>query len=120
MDLVERALARSGARTAPAALFTHEAKRLEPGLIEAAERLGLPLVFLDQARLREASPRAVTTSAKVMALFTLPSIAETAALAGAGPGADLLVPRISAAGASCAVAGVCPGEANAAAKGRDL
>ena len=40
-----------------------------------------------------------------MALFGLPSIAETAALAGAGPSSVLLLARMSEGGASCAIAG---------------
>ena len=119
LALVRRAVARAASEGAQAELFTHEAKRFEPGLIEAAERLGLPLVFLDQTRLGAASPGAATTSAKVMTLFALPSIAETAALAGAGAGAELLVSRISSAGASCAVARARSGEADAVSRRRD-
>ena len=117
--LVGRAMARAACEDAPVGLFTHEAKRFEPGLIEAAERLGLPLIFLDQARLGAASPDAATTSAKVMTLFALPSIAETAALAGAGVGAELLISRISSAGASCAIARARSGEADAVSRRRD-
>jgi cobalt-precorrin 5A hydrolase len=40
-----------------------------------------------------------------MAMFGLPSIAEAAALAGAGPSSVLLVARMSDGGASCAIAG---------------
>jgi len=103
--LVQSALARAGRADAQASLFTHIDKASEPGLREAAEKLALPLVFLDAATLRQASPRAATSSPRVMALFGLPSIAETAALAGAGPDAVLLAPRMSEAGASCAIAG---------------
>jgi cobalt-precorrin 5A hydrolase len=90
---------------ASACLFTHEAKKCEAGLADAAKALGLPLVFLEPEVLRQASLRAVTRSSKVMALFGLPSIAETAALAGAGPSSVLLVTRMSDGGASCAIAG---------------
>ncbi len=93
------------ARAAPAALFTHEAKKSEAGLADAAKALGLPLVFLEAEVLRQASLRAATNSPRVMAMFGLPSIAEAAALAGAGPSSVLLVARISNGGASCAVAG---------------
>jgi cobalt-precorrin 5A hydrolase len=107
--LVRRALERAecdGAQreNTTAAIFTHQAKRIEAGLFAAAAELALPLVFLDEESLRAAAPRAASKSEKVMALFDLPSIAETAALAGAGAGATLLAPRISAAGVSCAVA----------------
>jgi cobalt-precorrin 5A hydrolase len=102
--LVRRALARAGCEGATAMIFTHPAKRAEAGLEEAANRLNLPLVFLDPEEMRKAADRAATRSGVVMALFNLPSIAETAALAGAGAGARLIAPRISAAGASCAIA----------------
>jgi cobalt-precorrin 5A hydrolase len=102
--LVRRALEQAGRDTATAAIFTHQAKRFEAGLFAAAAELEMPLVFLDSESLRAAAPMAAMRSEKVMALFDLPSIAETAALAGAGEGAALLAPRISAAGVSCAIA----------------
>jgi cobalt-precorrin 5A hydrolase len=103
--LVGRALTAASCTGASAGLFTHEAKKNEPGLADAAKALGLPLVFLDGQVLRQASLRAATNSPRVMALFGLPSIAETAALAGAGPSSVLLVRRMSNGGASCAIAG---------------
>jgi cobalt-precorrin 5A hydrolase len=103
--LVARAIAAGSCADASACLFTHAAKQTEPGLADAAKALGLPLVFLEAEVLRRASLRAATSSPKVMALFGLPSIAETAALAGAGPSSVLLVARMSDGGASCAIAG---------------
>jgi cobalt-precorrin 5A hydrolase len=103
--LVRRALAAIDGAGAQASLFSHADKKDEAGLRDAAQELGFPLVFLDAETLRLTSPRAATKSAKVMAIFGLPSIAETAALAGAGPSSVLLLPRMSQAGASCAIAG---------------
>jgi cobalt-precorrin 5A hydrolase len=103
--LVERAIAAASCAVAPAALFTHEAKKSEAGLESAAKALGLPLVFLEGQVLRQASLRAATNSPRVMAMFGLPSIAEAAALAGAGPSSILLVARMSDGRASCAIAG---------------
>ena len=103
--LVARAMAAASCTGMDARLFTHAAKKKEPGLADAAKALGLPLVFLDGQVLRQASLRAATNSPRVMALFGLPSIAETAALAGAGPSSVLLVRRMSNGGASCAIAG---------------
>jgi len=103
--LVERAIAAAACAGTPAALFTHEAKKSEAGLACATEALGLPLVFLDGQVLRPASLRAATNSPTVIAMFGLPSIAEAAALAGAGPSSVLLVARMSNGGASCAIAG---------------
>jgi cobalt-precorrin 5A hydrolase len=71
----------------------------------AAKALGLPLVFLDGQVLRNASLRAGTNSPRVMSMFGLPSIAEAATLAGAGPFFALLVTPMSDGGASCAIAG---------------
>lgn len=104
VDLVRRALEEAARPGAPAGLFTHAAKMGEKGLMEAAATLGLPLVFLPIELLRQTSGRAATRSPKVEALFDLPSIAETAALAGAGAGARLILPRRNGAGASCALA----------------
>jgi cobalt-precorrin 5A hydrolase len=103
--LVERAIAAAACAVTPAALFTHEAKRSEVGLATAAKALGLPLVFLDAQVLRQASLRVASYSPRVMVMFGLPSIAEAAALAGAGPSSVLLVARMSDGGASCAIAG---------------
>ncbi|VFU08973.1 cobalamin biosynthesis protein [Methylocella tundrae] len=102
--LVRRAIARAHCEGSAAALYSHQAKDLEPGLIEAAAKLEMPLVFLDPKLLDEAAPRAVTRSEKVIDMFGLPSIAETAALAGAGAGAELILARISDSCASCAIA----------------
>ncbi len=103
--LVERAIAAASCAGAPATLFTHEAKKSEASLANAVKALGLPLVFLDFQVLRQASFRAAANSPRVMAMFGLPSIAEAAALAGAGPSSVLLVARMSDGGACCAIAG---------------
>ncbi len=103
--LVERAIAAAACAGMQASLFTHKAKYSERGLAGAAKALGLPLVFLETEVLRQASLRAATNSPRVMEMFGLPSIAEAAALAGAGPSSVLLVARMSDGGASCAIAG---------------
>lgn len=92
----------------PTGLFTVAAKRGEPGLAEAASHLGLPLVFLDQAVLALVVGEARSCSRRVEEMFGLPSVAETAALAGAGQGAVLLVPRRASATATCAIAASAP------------
>jgi cobalt-precorrin 5A hydrolase len=85
-------------------IFTSEAKREEKGLAEAAATLGMKLVFLPRAKLEAAAPRCTTRSTRVEALIGLPSLAEAAALAGAGEGSRLVLQRISEGGASCAMA----------------
>ncbi|PSC06685.1 cobalamin biosynthesis protein CobE [Alsobacter soli] len=104
--LIRRALADPAlAGAGMMAVFTTIEKQSEPGIAAAAAALSLPLVYLPRAALEAVAPSAQTRSERVVELFGVPSVAETAALAGAGPGARLLVPRISADGASCAVAG---------------
>ena len=91
-------------RAGRAALFTAVEKQGEAGLREAASQLAMPIVFLPKAALEAQSDKAETRSARVVQLFGVPSLAETAALAGAGAGSELIVPRISADGVTCAVA----------------
>ncbi len=88
----------------PAGLYTAEGKRGELAFVRAAARLGLPLVYLPRGALEAVAPHAMTTSARVLALFGVSSLAETAALAGAGPGSHLVLARISADGVTCAIA----------------
>lgn len=86
-------------------LATSEAKSHEPGLRQAAASLGLALEPVPQAVLLAAAPRCLTHSARVLAETGVPSLAEAAALASAGPGAVLLGPRVAVARAvTCALA----------------
>jgi cobalt-precorrin 5A hydrolase len=75
-----------------------------PALDAAAARLGLPLYRHDAAALAAVAARVKSHSAQVAARFGVGSVAEAAALAGAGEGSRLLVPKFSAEGVSCAVA----------------
>jgi cobalt-precorrin 5A hydrolase len=86
-------------------LFTIRDKEGELGLIATADRLGLPLVFLSHDALLEQAPFIHTRSLRAEGLFGVPSVAEASALAGAGAGAVLIVPRIAGQGATCAIAG---------------
>ena len=94
----------AGLDRANAHLFTLEAKQTEPGLHEAAALLGLSLAFLPLADLDAALPGVSIRSARVERAVGVASVAEAAALAGAGPGARLLVSRRMLAGATCAIA----------------
>jgi cobalt-precorrin 5A hydrolase len=86
------------------ALAIGEGKRAEAGIMAAAERLGLPIVLVGAEALAAAAPRALSRSARVEALLGLPSLAETAALAAAGPASRLLGPRLAVGRVACAVA----------------
>ena len=85
-------------------MATAASKREENGIAAAASARGLPLVFVDQADLEIASARGATWSQRVLALAGVPSVAEAAALAAAGPKARLLLPRIVVGPATCALA----------------
>jgi cobalt-precorrin 5A hydrolase len=93
-------------RAGRAALFTAVEKQGEAGLREAASILAMPLVFLPKTALAGSADKVQTHSERVVQLFGVPSLAETAALAGAGAGAELIVTRISSDGVTCAVAAV--------------
>jgi cobalt-precorrin 5A hydrolase len=102
--LVRRALERCEESAKPKSLFAMAGKETQVALYEAAAALGLPLVFLPREKLIARSDEAVTRSERVIALFGVPSVAETAALAGAGANAKLVVPRMAAGGVTCAIA----------------
>ena len=71
-------------------LFTIEDKRGEAGIAEAAQALGMELVFLSREALRDAMPRTRTRSMRAQARFGVASVAEASALAGGGPNAALI------------------------------
>ena len=75
-----------------------------PALEAAAATLGLPLIRHDAAALAACADRVLTHSPRVQAKFGIGSVAEAAALAGAGEGARLIVRKFSADGVSCAAA----------------
>ena len=78
-------------------LFAPAFKQGGAGLTEAAGLLGVPLVLMPEAAMKNAEPRAVTRSERVVTLTGLGSVAETAALAGAGSQSRLLRARIASA-----------------------
>ncbi|WP_400766306.1 cobalamin biosynthesis protein [Methylosinus sporium] len=86
------------------ALFTIESKRGENGLHDAARLLNLPLVFLPLDTLLARKGELLTRSPRVEALTGVGSVAEAAALVGAGAGSRLLGPRLGSAGLTCAIA----------------
>jgi cobalt-precorrin 5A hydrolase len=105
--LVLRALGRAPA-TSLLGLFTLIDKQGEPGLTEAAARLGFAISYLSRDALRAREADIQTRSAMAENLFDVPSVAEAAALAGAGPRSVLIVSRIAEGGATCAIAGAAP------------
>lgn len=92
------------------ALYTADFKATEAGLLGASELLAKPLVPLPLEQLKAHAGAALTASPRVSELFGVPSVAETAALAGAstfarcGAQSRLLGPRHVSGDATCALA----------------
>jgi cobalt-precorrin 5A hydrolase len=87
-------------------LAVAEFKASEPGLHAAARHLGLPLVLVDGMALSAAQERCVTRSGHAAQAVGVASVAEGCALAAAGTGSRLVLPRIAFGGATCALAEV--------------
>ncbi len=79
-------------------------KGAEPGVFAAAATLGIGLVLIPQNALETESPRTLTRSARSLAEMNVHSVAEAAALAGAGANSRLLGARIVAGPVTCALA----------------
>ena len=95
---------RAAGREAADRLATIPRRAEEPGLHAAARALGRPLDVPGEEALAAAAPSCLTRSAHALAITGLPSVAECAALAAAGPGARLLGPRVILGGVTCAIA----------------
>ena len=102
--LVREALARLPRAPGVVTLYSSQRKAQETGLRDAASALGYPLVFLDAAELSAVDARIVTRSPRVRKITGLDSVAEAAALAGGGVNARIIVARLTAGGAACAIA----------------
>lgn len=104
VDLVRRVADDLDIMLEGAQLFTAESKETEPAFHEAAQLLGLTLIFLPLSSLKKRRGSAKTHSPRVQAMFGVGSVSEAAALVGAGPGSRLLAPRRSTPTAACAIA----------------
>ncbi len=85
-------------------IATIAAKRGEAGIQAAAEKLGVSVIVISDADLQAATDRTETRSERVLAIAGVPSVAEAAALAAAGPAARLISPRLAVGAATCALA----------------
>jgi cobalt-precorrin 5A hydrolase len=104
-EQVESALAAAlGPGRSLSCIATPTAKGHEPGIIAAAAARGVPLVLISQSDLEAASAATLTHSDHSIAAMNVPSVAEAAALAGAGPASRLLGPRIAVGPVTCALA----------------
>ncbi|WP_340381523.1 precorrin-3B C(17)-methyltransferase [Streptomyces sp. SS7] len=103
LEVIEGALREAGlSRRSVASLATVDAKAEEPGILEAAARLGVPVVTYSAGEL--ASVAVPNPSEAPLAAVGTPSVAEAAALREGG---ELLVPKRKSGGspamATCAV-----------------
>jgi len=102
---IRAALARAGIGAADLnAIATSTAKETEAGIATAASIFGVDVVPIAEAELKAAGARVTTRSDRVLALTGVPSLAEAAALAAAGPSSRLIAPRLVVGAATCAVA----------------
>ncbi|MDW6020553.1 cobalamin biosynthesis protein [Mesorhizobium sp. BAC0120] len=85
-------------------LATAPLKADEPALHGAANALGLELVVVQDAKLAEVSDRTMTRSEASLEKAGTPSVSEASALAAAGPGSQLLGPRVVVGAVTCAIA----------------
>ena len=79
-------------------------KSREPGLRQAAATLGLSLLPVETDALQAVQPRCPTVSEAARRATGIASVAEGCALAVAGLGSRLILPRVSHGGATCALA----------------
>ncbi|MEY6433526.1 cobalamin biosynthesis protein [Thioalkalicoccus limnaeus] len=101
--LIDTARAQAGVARIDA-LASVTSKRDEPGLIEAARRLGHPLWLFDEAALDAVATACPTRSEAVRRLVGIASVAEAAALAATAPCGTLILPRLTNGLATCALA----------------
>jgi len=102
---IRAALARAGvAAESLDAIATATIKRGEAGIETVAVKLGVGVVHVSDADLLAAGPRTETRSARVLAVAGVPSVAEAAALAAAGPSSRLIGRRLVVGAATCALA----------------
>jgi cobalt-precorrin 5A hydrolase len=102
IDAALRAITTANARLQR--LATPATKGHESGIIAAAEARGLTLVLIAQTDLEAADARTLTRSDRARATLNVNSVAEAAALAGAGPHSRLLGPRVALGPVTCALA----------------
>ena len=103
--LAEKALERHGlAREAVACVVSIDLKCGEPAVHALAAHLGVPARFFTADELRGFEARLLRPSAAVRREIGVAGVAEAAALAAAGPKAQLVVPKQIGDGVTCAIA----------------
>lgn len=104
LDLIARALAEANIDHGRLdAIATAEAKSHEPGILAAALELNVAFAAVPHEQLQTAEG-GTSWSTHSVRLFDVGSVSESAALAAAGEGSTLLLPRIKSSNATCALA----------------
>ena len=88
----------------PVSLLSAPVRKRAAAALGAATLLGLPVVLIDDDELAAVQHACLTRSAVAARATGHASVAEACALAAAGPGARLVLPRIACPVATCAVA----------------
>ncbi|MCK5623249.1 MAG: precorrin-3B C(17)-methyltransferase [Alphaproteobacteria bacterium] len=103
--LIDETLAEEGlAPGAVAAIASLDLKSDEEAVLACAEHLGLSARFFTAAELEAEAPRLATPSETVFREVGCHGVSEGAALALAGPDAELIIPKRKSARATCAIA----------------
>lgn len=87
-----------------AVIATETSKASEPGLREAADRLGVELVSFTTDELASVGSAVLTVSVAALRHKSVPAVAEAAALLAAGTNVRLLGPRVANDTTTCAFA----------------
>ena len=103
-ELVERTLAGANlSARSLAGVFSVDLKADEPAVHALAETLGLPVRFFDPPTLEALTPRLANPSETVFREVGCHGVSEAAALAAAGNGGTLRVPKTKSRRATCAI-----------------
>ncbi|MGO4407199.1 cobalamin biosynthesis protein [Bosea sp. RAF48] len=102
---LDEALAIAGlSGTATPRFATLASRAAEAGMVAAAADRTAELVAIPDEALKGFEAACATRSTRIASLYGVGSVAEAAALAGAGPGGQLVQPRIATARVTCALA----------------
>lgn len=105
MALVRRTLATHALEGAAVALLCSiDSRKDEPAVRALAQRLDVPTRFYSAKRLERETPRLASPSDIVFRIVGCHGVAESAALAAAGAGGMLVVPKQASRRATCAIA----------------
>lgn len=103
VSLANKVLAKANSKK-PHTIATIDTKQGDPVWLELAAYYGCELRFYDAARLEQETARIKNPSAAVFVVVGCHSVAESAALAGAGPNADLIIEKTVEGRATAALA----------------